>query len=75
MFRISRANCYLANNLLARLDQLIISWRLSMVPLKQFEGDIGFVLYSSSLKKSMAATTIGGCDAICEGDRDLEEAT
>jgi hypothetical protein len=40
---------------------------LSMVPLEQFDGDIGFVLYSSPLKKSMAATTIGGCAMICEG--------
>jgi hypothetical protein len=38
-----------------------------MVPLEQFDGDIGFVLYSSPLKKSMAATTIGGCATICEG--------
>jgi hypothetical protein len=39
-----------------------------MVPLEQFDDNIRFVLYSSSLKKSMIATTIGGCDAICQGD-------
>jgi hypothetical protein len=38
-----------------------------MVPLEQFDGDIRFMLYSSSPKKSMAATTIGGYGAICEG--------
>jgi hypothetical protein len=38
-----------------------------MVPLEQFDGDVAFVLYSSSPKKSMATTTIGGCSVICEG--------
>jgi hypothetical protein len=53
-----------------------------MVPLEQFDDDIEFMLYSSSLKKSMTTTTIGGCGAICEGGgaiwrrrRDLEKAT
>jgi hypothetical protein len=53
-----------------------------MVPLEQFDDDIEFMLYSSSLKKSMTATTIGGCGVICEGGgaiwrrrRDLEKAT
>jgi hypothetical protein len=38
-----------------------------MVPLEQFDGDVGFVMYSSSPKKSMTATTIRGCGVICEG--------
>jgi hypothetical protein len=53
-----------------------------MVPLEQFDSDIRFVLYSSSPKKYMAATTIGGCSAICDGDgviwrrrHDLEKTT
>jgi hypothetical protein len=37
------------------------------VPLEQFNGDVGFKLYSSSPKKSMVATMIGGGGAICEG--------
>jgi hypothetical protein len=53
-----------------------------MVPLKQFDADIGFMLYSSSPKKSMVATMIGGGGAICEGGgaiwrrrHDLEKVT
>jgi hypothetical protein len=39
-----------------------------MVPLEQFDNNIGFVLYSSSPKKSMTSTMIGGCGVICHGD-------
>jgi hypothetical protein len=38
-----------------------------MVPLEQFDDDIGFMMYSSSPKKSMTTSTIGGRDVICEG--------
>jgi hypothetical protein len=38
-----------------------------MVPLEQFDVHVGFVMYSSSPKKSMVATTIRGCGVICEG--------
>jgi hypothetical protein len=63
----------LANSLVARVNCL---------PLEQFDGDVGFVMYSSPLKKSMSATTIGGCGVICEGGgviwrrrHDLEKVT
>jgi hypothetical protein len=53
-----------------------------MVPLKQFDADVGFMMYSSSPKKSMVATMIGGGGAICEGGgaiwrrrHDLEKVT